>query len=99
MSIDPTISLTKIKNDEDYQKCTEGSYKGTKPTYGQLYKLEVGMAAVNKLQKAGINSNTWLGDTGCSCHLTNSMVGMYNYKSISSEVTMGNGKPLKAVKI
>jgi hypothetical protein len=41
----------------------------------------------------------WLADSGASCHMTNSDVGMYDCKTIKSVVTIGNGTNLVCNKI
>ena len=46
-----------------------------------------------------IGKNTWLGDTGASCSMTNSMEGMYDIKDIKSKVKVGSGVTLMATKI
>ena len=46
-----------------------------------------------------ISNNTWLGDSGASCHLSKSDKGMFNIKKINSGIKLGNGKSLIATKI
>ncbi len=50
-------------------------------------------------QKAKYTSNTWVADSGASCHMTNSDLGMMNVKHIDENVKIGNGKSLKATKV
>jgi hypothetical protein len=38
--------------------------------------------------------HTWIGDTGASCHLTNSDDGMYDVEVIKSPIKIENGKIL-----
>jgi hypothetical protein len=49
--------------------------------------------------KAHGTRNVWLGDSGASCHMTHSDEGFINWRTISSEVQLGNGEILKATKI
>ena len=39
-------------------------------------------------------NNIWIGDTGASCHMTNSLEGLSDLKKASFEVTMGDGKSM-----
>ena len=48
---------------------------------------------------ANIPSDVWIGDTGASCHLTNSLDGMINLEECSSKVTVGSGENLDCLKI
>ena len=41
----------------------------------------------------------WIGDTGASCHMANSMDGMINIKTINSKIIFGNGNQLKATHV
>lgn len=41
----------------------------------------------------------WIGDTGSTCHMTNSKEVLINVQSISSSVIFGNGECLKATHI
>ena len=50
-------------------------------------------------QDVGFSDNTWIGDSGASCHMTNSDEGMFDWKRIDEEITIGNGKPMKATKV
>ena len=43
-----------------------------------------------------ITPNTWLSDTGSSCHMTNSKEGMFDCSPITSHIKMGNGKSMTA---
>jgi hypothetical protein len=40
----------------------------------------------------------WVGDSGASCHMTNTEEGLHNWRPIKQGVRMGNGKVLKATK-
>ena len=50
-------------------------------------------------QEVGFSENTWIGDSGASCHMTNSDIGMFDWKRIDEEITIGNGRPMKATKV
>ena len=41
---------------------------------------------------ASIPNDLWIGDTGASCHMTNSLDGMINLRDYSSNVTVGSGE-------
>ena len=45
------------------------------------------------------SSNTWIGDSGASCHMTNDDSGMFETNEIHEEITIGNGKPMIATKV
>jgi hypothetical protein len=53
---------------------------------------------VEKESKDKITDTTWLGDTGASCHLTNSDEGMFDVQVIKSPVKIGSGKSMTATK-
>ena len=42
-----------------------------------------------------IDGNTWLGDTGSTAHMTNSMEGMFDIKNEQGSVRIGDGKLLE----
>ena len=46
-----------------------------------------------------INKNTWLGDTGSSAHMTNSMEGMFDVKQIQENIRIGDGTLMQTVAI
>ena len=46
------------------------------------------------IQSASSRRNLWIGDTGASCHMTNSLSGMYNIRSIESSVQVGTGRTI-----
>jgi hypothetical protein len=47
----------------------------------------------------GIDKNIWSGDSGASCHYCNSEEGVYNYTTISEEITVRNGNKMLAKKV
>jgi len=59
---------------------------------------EVAMAAQH-IKFQDIDKQTWLGDTGASAHMTNSLVGMINIRKNKTKVTVGSGEQLPAPKI
>lgn len=59
--------------------------------------LLLGMNDSNK--KDVIGPNTWLGNTGASCHLTNDDEGMFEVTMIASPVKISSGKSMTATKI
>ena len=46
-----------------------------------------------------LNKNTWIADSGASCHMTNDVSNMYNIQEINDSVTIGSGKPLQVTKM
>jgi hypothetical protein len=51
------------------------------------------------LEKATKNLNLWIGDTGASTHIKNTMEGLYDLREEETTVQMGNGKSLKLTTI
>jgi hypothetical protein len=47
----------------------------------------------------GIDSKIWIGDSGASCPYCNSEEGLYDYTTISEEITVGNGSKMLAKKV
>ncbi len=46
-----------------------------------------------------INSkHLWMGDSGSSCHFTNTDVGMFNWHPINDSIILGDGSPAQATK-
>ena len=43
-------------------------------------------------------TNTWIGDTGATSHMTNSDKGLMNVQIINERIKMGNGKFMVATK-
>ncbi len=60
---------------------------------------DIALSNIDKERTDKIGRNTWLADSGASCHLTNSDDGMFDVQVISSPVKIGNGKALTATKI
>jgi len=60
---------------------------------------EVVLMAEEKYSKDIIRPDTWLGDTGASCHMRNNDDGMYETHLINEEITIGNGKSMRAIKV
>jgi hypothetical protein len=60
---------------------------------------DIALSNINKERTDKIGPNTWLANSGASCHLTNSDDGMFDVQVISSPVKIGNGKALTATKI
>ena len=46
-----------------------------------------------------VATNTWIADSGASCHMTNSDEDMTDAKIIDEFVKIGNGKEMRATKI
>jgi hypothetical protein len=46
-----------------------------------------------------ISNDSWLDDSGASCHMTNSDEGMYNCRNIKSPIKIGDGRTRYATKI
>ena len=45
------------------------------------------------------DQNIWIGGSGASCHYCNSEEGLYDYTTISEEITVGNGNKMIAKKV
>ena len=46
-----------------------------------------------------VATNTWIADSGASCHMTNSDEDLTDVKMIDEFVKIGNGKEMRATKI
>jgi hypothetical protein len=62
-------------------------------------EAEVVMMAHENRSFDSIDANTWLGDTGSTAHMTNSLEGMFNLKKDQGHVCIGDGKFMKSVQI
>jgi hypothetical protein len=51
------------------------------------------------VEAAYFTRDTWLADSGASCHMGNSDEGMFDITSIDEPITLGNGKSLRATKV
>jgi hypothetical protein len=49
--------------------------------------------------KEKVDHEIWIGDSGASCHYCNDNEGLYDYKTTSEEITVGNGNVLIAKKV
>ena len=58
--------------------------------------IENEMALGSPCEIDKMDTSTWLGDTGASCHMTNSCEGMFNQVKTSSGIVFGNGQRLKS---
>ena len=70
---------------------------------GEEKKEDSGMAVIEDEMALGspseidkMDTSLWLGDTGASCHMTNSSEGMFNQVKTNSGIVFGNGQRLKA---
>jgi hypothetical protein len=66
---------------------------------GAFIHLENEQVNANLTTKNKISNDLWLGDSGASCHMTNSDEGMYNCRDIKSPIKIGDGRTLYATKI
>ena len=55
--------------------------------------------AAQQVSLKDINKQIWLGDTGASAYMTNSLMGMKNVRTNNTKVTVGSGEQLIAPKI
>ena len=62
-------------------------------------EAEVVMMAHGSGSFDSIDANTWLGDTGSTAHMTNSLEGMFDLKKDQGHVRIGDGKLMTSVKI
>ena len=58
--------------------------------------MEMEMALGNPNEVEAVDTDLWLGDTGASCHMTNSLEGMMNRVKVDSGIVFGNGQRLMA---
>jgi hypothetical protein len=49
--------------------------------------------------KKEVDHGIWFGDSGALCHYLNEDEGLYNYTTISEEITVGNGNVMIAKKV
>ena len=54
--------------------------------------------AIPSVEGLDFTLDTWLADSGGSCHMGNSDDGMYDIQVIDEPITLGNGKSLRATK-
>jgi hypothetical protein len=66
---------------------------------GAFIHMEKEQVNANLTTKNKISNDLWLGDSGASCHMTNSDEGMYNCRDIKSPIKIGDGRTLYATKI
>ena len=55
--------------------------------------------ANEKMTGDTLTKNTWIGDTGASCHMTNLADGMFETTDIKEQVKVGNNTKMTATKI
>jgi Reverse transcriptase (RNA-dependent DNA polymerase) len=55
--------------------------------------------ALPSMEGTQFGRDTWLADSGASCHMGNTDDGMFDVKAIDEPITMGNGKSLRATKV
>ena len=55
--------------------------------------------AFPSLEGTEFSRDTWLADSGASCHMGNSDDGMFDATVIDEPITLGNGKALRATKV
>ena len=56
-------------------------------------------ASFMAIEKSTKNSNLWIGDTGASTHMKNTIEGLYDIREQETTVQIGNGKSLKSTMI
>jgi hypothetical protein len=49
--------------------------------------------------KEEVDHEIWIGDSGALCHYCNDNEGLYEYKTISEEITVGNGNVMIAKRL
>ncbi|MGL5934164.1 MAG: hypothetical protein ACRCZI_00925 [Cetobacterium sp.] len=65
----------------------------------QVGQDELKEFAFPSVEGRDFSRDTWLADSGASCHMGNSDVGMIDAKPIDEPITLGNGKTLRATKV
>jgi hypothetical protein len=53
---------------------------------------------ITVVRDSKISELTWIADTGASSHMTNSLDGMFDLQKCNTEIKLGNGKSMKALK-
>ena len=61
--------------------------------------MEMDLVLSNPTEVESWDSKLWLGDTGSSCHMTNTLEGIKNITKINICIMFGNGQRLKATYI
>jgi hypothetical protein len=93
---------TPIRDDWDPQVLDDGYHvheDGTPWDSDDEFK-DVGYVEYNlHIRSASDKTNLWIGDTGASCHMTNSLDGMFNLKSVTSAVQVGTGSTISCTQI
>ena len=59
----------------------------------------MGAEQVNDVRNDPITVDTWIGDTGASCHMRYDKKGMFNMKPINETITVGNNGQMRATMI
>ena len=60
---------------------------------------EIAVFGLDDKTKEVFTKDTFICDTGASCHLTNSLEGMNNITKYDGQIKIGNGKPLQALRM
>ena len=69
-------------------------------TNAQTKLLDIALPATEqKSEPLKVTTDTWIGNSGASCHMTNDDTGMYDFKEIREDLTVGSGKSIIATKI
>ena len=87
-----------VNNKNEHEKDKKCSCKGT----DRDNKVDdVNLMSKEKCKKENNEDRDqlWIGDTGASCHMTNSMQGIVNIRTIDSYIVLGNGEQLKATHV
>ena len=74
----------------------KGKYDKNKKNYFEKKKKNLALNVTTK--SFNESDDLFIGDTGASCHMTHSDVGMFDCKEINETVTIGNGNEIKAIK-
>jgi hypothetical protein len=106
IELEEQLKMANKKSDGDETTDTEWSKIENETTRDENKDLDEGETSLLNVDiefdtksKDKITPTTWLGDTGASCHLTNSDDGMFDVQVIKSPVKIGSGKTMNATKI
>lgn len=105
MKLDKKVSTNK-RSKPDPDETTDKGWSKVDEVNSKVNDLKVSKVLLlnlegkNDLKDHGkITRMTWLGDTGASCHLTNSNEGTFDVEVIKSPVKIGSSKTMTATKL
>jgi hypothetical protein len=52
---------------------------------------------LSKSMNTSFTSNTFIADSGATCHMRGSLVGMFNHKPYDTDIMVGNNEAMSSV--